>query len=73
MEAVYMTYEKNVFIQFEKFLIEGEIIVKDKSNKIVHKQKVKNKNFVMLELKEDINRLSIEIVDKTDNKVVKLF
>ena len=67
MEAIFMTYENRVMIQFEKMLVDGEIIVKNKNNEIIHKQKIKNKNFVMIELKENLNNLSVEILDHIEN------
>ncbi len=67
MEATFMTYENRVMIQFEKLLVDGEVVIRNKSNEIIHKQKIKNKNFVMIELKEDINNLSVEILDNIEN------
>jgi len=73
MEAIFMTYENRVMIQFEKMLVDGEIIVKNKNNEIIHKQKINNKNFVMIELKENLNNLSVEILDHIEkNKNVLL-
>ena len=66
METTFMTYDKKVFIQFEKLLVDGEVVIKNKSNKIIHKQKIKNKNFVMIELKENLNNLSVEVEEKTN-------
>jgi len=67
-----MTYNKRVLIQFEQMFVEGEIIIRNKFDKIIHKQKIKNKNFVMIELNEIINQLSIEILDNIENsKVIK--
>jgi len=72
MEATFMTYNKRVLIQFEQMFVEGEIIIRNKFDKIIHKQKIKNKNFVMIELNEIINQLSIEILDNIENsKVIK--
>jgi len=67
MEATFMTYENRVMIQFEKMLVDGEIIIKNKNNEIIHKQKIKNKSFTMIELKENINNLSVEILDNIEN------
>ena len=67
MEATFMTYENRVMIQFEKMLVDGEIIIKNKNNEIIHKQKIKNKSFTMIELKENINNLFVEILDNIEN------
>ncbi len=67
MEATFMTYENRVMIQFEKLLVDGEVVIRNKSNEIIHKQKIKNKNFVMVELKENIKDLSVEILDNIEN------
>ena len=66
METTFMTYDKKVLIQFEKLLVDGEVVIKNKSNKIIHKQKIKNKNFVMIELNENVNQLSVEVEEKTN-------
>jgi len=73
MEATCITYDKHLLVQFDELLKDGEIIIKNSDNKILHKQRIQNKNFTMIELKEEIAQLSIEILDHTnkDKKTVQ--
>ncbi len=70
MEAIVFTYNRRLIVQFDQMISEGEIIIKDDKDTVIMKQKIINKNFVMIELKEETKRFSVEVIDKAGKRNV---
>ncbi len=70
MEAIVFTYNRRLIVQFDQMISEGEIIIKDDKDTVIMKQKIRNKNFVMIELKEETKRFSVEVIDKAGKRNV---